>query len=405
MIYQAYEFYSRSAEFMNAFISTGQNIFSHPSNPLLNSYLGSSINATLETVRRSTKIYEKIPFKMGNTCVDGKTVRVNEKVVIHKPFCDLIQFKKAVDVKQPKLLLVAALSGHHATLLSDTVKSLMPDHDVYITDWLDARDVPLSDGDFGFDDYVEYLIEFLEELGPNSHMMAVCQPSVQALVATAVMTSQNNPATPKTLTLMAGPIDTSINPNDINEYANSKSLEWFENNAVMTVPKGYKGRGRKVYPGFIQLFSFMSMNMSSHIGKHLNYINYVMHGQDNEAKKHRDFYNEYMAVLDLTAEFYIETLQRIFKEHHLSNGIMTFRGEIVDLSVIKKTALHTIEGEKDDICSVGQTEAAQKLCTEIPENLRKHEVHEEVGHYGTFSGTRFREIIAPTVTEFINKYN
>ncbi len=405
MMYQSYDLYSRSAEMMNGLIALSQTLMNNPYNPYAKTLLGKSISAGLDTAFHHTKVYDKQPFDITSTIIDGKSVAVTEEVIAVKPFCNLIHFRQDTDVQQSKLFLVAPLSGHHATLLKATIERLVADHDVYITDWLDAKNVPLSEGTFGFDDYVSYLIDFMQEIGENTHILAVCQPTVQALIATAVMAKAKDPCTPKSLTLMAGPIDTSINPNDLNRYASAKDLSWFENNVIMTVPNRYPGAGRQVYPGFIQLTSFISMNIESHIKKHNDYISHVYHGKEEKRASHRNFYDEYLAVLDLNADFYIETIDRVFLNQDLANGKMTYKGELVDLSVIKNTPLHTIEGKNDDICALGQTEAAQSLCSNIPKQDKLHEVFDGVGHYGTFSGSAFRGRIAPSVTKFIQKYN
>ncbi len=405
MIYQSYDLYSRSAEMMNGFIALSQTLMNNPYNPYAKTLLGKSISAGLDTAFHHTKVYDKQPFDITSTLINGKTVAVIEEVIAVKPFCNLIHFRQDTDVKQSKLFLIAPLSGHHATLLKATIERLVADHDVYITDWLDAKNVPLSEGTFGFDDYVSYLVDFMQEIGENTHVLAVCQPTVQALIATAVMAKAKDPCTPKSLTLMAGPIDTSINPNDLNRYASDKDLSWFENNVIMTVPDRYPGAGRKVYPGFIQLTSFISMNIESHIKKHNDYIGHVYHGKEEKRASHRNFYDEYLAVLDLNADFYIETIDRVFLNQDLANDKMTYKGELVDLSAIKNTPLHTIEGKNDDICALGQTEAAQSLCSNIPKQDKLHEVFDGVGHFGTFSGSAFRGRIAPSITKFIQKYN
>jgi poly(3-hydroxybutyrate) depolymerase len=405
MMYQSYDLYSRSAEMMNGFIGLSQKLMENPYNPYAKTLLGKSIIAGLDSAFHHTKVYDKQPFDIKTILIDGETVNVTEETILVKPFCNLVHFKQDIKVPRPKLFLVAPLSGNHATLLKATIERLVADHDVYITDWLDAKNVPLSEGEFGFDDYVSYLIDFMQEIGENTHILAVCQPTVQALIATAVMAKAKDPCTPKSLTLMAGPIDTSINPNDLNRYASDKDLSWFENNVIMTVPNRYPGAGRKVYPGFIQLTSFISMNIESHIKKHNDYLSHVYHGKEEKRASHRNFYDEYLAVLDLNGEFYIETIDRVFLNQDLANGKMTYRGELVDLSKITNTPLHTIEGKNDDICSLGQTEAAQSLCSNISEQDKLHEVFDGVGHFGTFSGSAFRERIAPSITDFIKKYN
>jgi poly(3-hydroxybutyrate) depolymerase len=390
---------------MNGFISVGQQLMTHPFNPYSQTILGKSISAGLDSAFHHTKVYDKQPFDITNTIIDGETVTVIEEVIIEKPFCNLIHFRQDTTVKQSKLFLVAPLSGHHATLLKATIERLVADHDVYITDWLDAKNVPLSEGGFGFDDYVSYLIDFMQEIGENTHLLAVCQPTVQALIATAVMAKAKDPAAPKTITLMAGPIDTSINPNELNKYASEKDLSWFENNVIMTVPNRFSGAGRKVYPGFIQLASFMSMNIESHIKKHNEYVSHVFHGKEDKRENHRNFYDEYLSVLDLNGEFYMETIDRVFLNQDLANGKMSYHGELVDLTAITDTPLHTIEGRNDDICALGQTEAAQTICSNIPDQDRLHEIFDGVGHFGTFSGSAFRDRIAPSITQFIRKYN
>jgi poly(3-hydroxybutyrate) depolymerase len=405
MLYQTYDLYSRTAELMNGFIAVGQQLMTHPYNPYKRTLLGKSIIAGLDSAFHHTKVYDKQPFDITSTLIDGETVEVIEEVIVEKPFCNLIHFRQDTDVQQSKLFLVAPLSGHHATLLKATIERLVADHDVYITDWLDAKNVPLSDGEFGFDDYVSYLIEFMQEIGEDIHLLAVCQPTVQALIATAVMAKAKDPSTPKSLTLMAGPIDTSINPNELNRYASEKDLAWFENNVVMPVPNRYPGAGRQVYPGFIQLTSFISMNMESHVKKHNDYLSHVFHGVEEKSESHRNFYDEYLSVLDLNGTFYLETLDRVFLNQKLATGEMTYKGELVDLSAITSTSLHTIEGKNDDICSLGQTEAAQRLCTGIPDEEKLHQVIEGVGHFGTFSGSSFRNIIAPSITDFIYKHD
>lgn len=405
MMYQTYDLYSRTAEMLNGFISISQQVLDHPFNPYTKTILGKSIRAALDSAYHHTKVYDKQPFDIKTTIINGETVGVTEETIVVKPFCNLIHFRQDTEFQQPKLFLVAPLSGHHATLMKATIERLVADHDVYITDWLDAKNVPLSEGTFGFEDYVSYLIDFIHEIGEGSHLLAVCQPTVQALIATAVLAKAEDPCTPKTLTLMAGPIDTSVNPNDLNKYASSKDLSWFENNVIMTVPERFPGAGRKVYPGFVQLTSFMAMNIEAHIKKHKDYFGHVYHEKEAKQESHRIFYDEYFAVLDLNGEFYLETIDRVFINQDLANGKMTYKGEVVDLSAIKNTPLHTIEGKNDDICALGQTEAAQTICTNVSPEDRLHEVFDGVGHYGTFSGSAFRNRIAPSITDFIYKYN
>jgi len=404
-MYQSYDLYSRSAEMMNGFIGLSQTLINNPYNPFAKTLLGKSISAGLDTAFHHTKVYDKQPFNIKTTIVEGETVNITEQVMLKKPFCDLIHFKQETKVQKPKLFVVAPLSGHHATLLKATIERLIVDHDVYITDWLDAKNVPLSEGEFSFDDYVTYVVDFLKEIGGNTHVLAVCQPAVQALIATAVLAKEKSPVTPKSLTIVAGPIDTSINPNELNKYASEKDLSWFENNVIMTVPNRYAGAGRKVYPGFIQLSSFIAMNMESHVKKHKDYFSDVFNGKEEQSNSHRNFYDEYLSVLDLNGKFYLETIDRVFINQDLANGKMSYDGELIDLSVITDTALHTIEGQNDDICSIGQTQAAHALCSGIPNKNKLDQVFEGVGHFGTFSGSAFRNRIAPSIAEFIKKHN
>ncbi|MCV6614777.1 MAG: polyhydroxyalkanoate depolymerase [Cellvibrionaceae bacterium] len=405
MIYQTYDLYSRGAEVLNSFYSFGHHVSSHPSNPWASTLTGKTLAAIYESAYRSTKRYHKLGFHYDSVEVNGKSVKVHEHIVADLPFCQLRHFAKEGTHNQPKLLIVSPLSGHHATLLKDTVKSMLADNDVYLTDWKDARDVPAADGQFGFDDYVHYLIDFMEVLGPGCHMLAVCQPTVQALIATGVMAERKHPCLPKTLTLMAGPIDTRINPSSVNDYATKNDLEFFRRNVIKTVPKGYPGAGRKVYPGFLQLSAFVSMNLGNHIRKHLDFFSNVILGNHDDAEAHREFYDEYLAVLDMSADFYLETLERVFIEHHLPTGQIRYQGKPVDFSAITDTALHTVEGARDDICSEGQTEAAQTICTALSDDKRRHKVYKKVGHYGIFSGSKFRRDIARDLSKFIAKHN
>jgi poly(3-hydroxybutyrate) depolymerase len=354
---------------------------------------------------RLTQRYDKLGFHITTVDVNGKAVAVKEEIVLGKPFCNLIHFSKAGQTDKDKVLLVAPLSGHHSTLLKGTVEALLPRHEVYITDWLDARDVPLEEGPFSFDCYVSYLIDFMNNLGPETHLIAICQPTVQALIATAVMAQEKNPNIPKSLTLMAGPIDTSKNPTRVNEFSHEHPMSWFENVAIQTVPTGYSGEGRKVYPGFMQLGGFLSMNKETHIKKHQEYFQNLLIGETEDTDRFRAFYDEYLSVLDMPAEFYLETIERVFKNNELANGTITYAGKAVDFNAITNTPLMTVEGAEDDICGIGQTEAAQDICQKIPKNMRKHHTQPGAGHYGIFSGSMYRKNIRPLVTEFIDKYS
>ncbi|GAA0404280.1 polyhydroxyalkanoate depolymerase [Cocleimonas flava] len=361
--------------------------------------------AQLELIERITNTYEEPEFDLPITHVDGKETKVTEEVVHALPFCDLLHFKREGEHNHPKILLVAPMSGHYATLLRGTVEQFIPDHEVYITDWKNARDVPVEKGGFTFDDYVRYLIEFQDHLGPNTHLIAVCQPSVPAIVATTVMTERNNPNVPKSLTLMGGPIDTRLSPTEINDFATGKDLEWFETKVINTVPRDFPGAGQKVYPGFIQLSGFMSMNLDSHVQKHYKFFGDLVKGDGDSAEAHRKFYNEYLAVMDLPADFYLETIRKVFIEHRLPKGEMHFEEKKIDTSVVANTSLLTIEGENDDITGKGQTKAAHEILSSIPKNKKHHYEQPGVGHYGIFNGRRFREMIAPKIKAFIQENN
>ncbi|MGE0766158.1 MAG: polyhydroxyalkanoate depolymerase, partial [Hyphomicrobiaceae bacterium] len=316
------------------------------------------------------------------------------------PFGNLLHFAKDVDTPQPKILVVAPLSGHFSTLLKGRVETLLADHDVYITDWANARDVPLSAGRFGVDEYIEYLIRFFQEI-PGAHALAVCQPCVQTLAAVAVMSEARDPATPRSMTLMAGPIDPRESPTEVNELAVKKSLAWFEASVISTVPTRYRGAGRKVYPGFVQLTAFMAMNLDRHRAAHQKLYSHLAAGETKEAQKIKEFYDEYFAVLDLAEEFYIETIDRVFQRAELADGSFTYRGRKVDPSLIRRTALLTVEGGRDDICGMGQTTAAHDLCRSLRPHLKRHHLQANVGHYGVFNGRRWEREIYPVVRNFI----
>lgn len=406
MNYQTYDYLARTGQMMNEGFSLINDIVTHPSNPFSYTWTGRLASASLETAMRITRRYDKLGFNIDEIEVaDGSGVyKVREEVALAKPFCELVHFHTLGHTDKDKVLLVAPLSGHHATLLKGTVEALLPSHEVYITDWADAREVPLDDGPFSFDCYVSYLIDFIEYLGEDTHVVAICQPTVQALIATAVMAENKNPYTPKSLTLMAGPLDTTKNPTRVNEFAQKRPMGWFKNVAIMEVPGGYPGTGRKVYPGFMQLGGFISMNQQSHMKKHANFFQNLLFGEKEDAERFRAFYDEYMAVLDMPAEFYLETIERIFKNNEVATKTISYQGKVVDFGAIKNTALLTVEGANDDICGLGQTEAAQDICENIPKEMRKHHIQVGAGHYGIFSGSMYRKNIRPIVTEFINKY-
>jgi len=358
-------------------------------------------DAAMEMISRFRLTHERPDFCIRRVPVGNREVAVTEDVALDLPYGRLLHFAKDIETPQPKVLIVAPLSGHFATLLRGTVEVMLRDHDVYITDWVNARDVPVAAGPFGVEDYVEYLIRFLEVLGPDNHILAVCQPCVQALIAVSVMSQQAHPCTPRTMTLMAGPIDVRESPTEVNDLAFDNDLGWFERNVIATVPNRFAGRGRQVYPGFVQLFSFMMMNMDRHQSQHKKLYDHLARGETAEAERIMEFYDEYFAVLDLTAEFYLETIDRIFQRAELAKGEFHYRGELVDPSAIRKTALLTVEGGRDDICSLGQTAAAHDLCSSLRPHLKRHHLQANVGHYGVFNGGKWEREIYPVVRNMI----
>ncbi len=378
-----------------------------PLNPLYHTSLGRSIAASAELFERMTRRYGKPMFGLDTTTVDGVEVEILEENVWFKPFCSLLhfnrQFAPGEAPRQSKLLIVAPMSGHYATLLRGTVEAFLPSHDVYITDWTDARTVPLIEGGFDLDDYIDYLEEMLAHLaqdGSPVHTLGVCQASVPLICAIAAMEARNDPALPESMILMGGPIDTRVNPTAVNKLAEKRGIDWFRRHCIHTVPFPHAGMGRDVYPGFLQLSGFMAMNIERHVTAHLEMFNHLIEGDGDSAEKHRDFYDEYLAVMDLTAEFYLQTVERVFIRHEVPLGLLRHRGELLDLKSIRRTALFTVEGEKDDISGVGQTYAAQDLCANIPARRKSHYMQPGVGHYGVFNGSRFRAEIAPRICAF-----
>ena len=344
-------------------------------------------------------------FGIDVVTVDGQAVAVTEEAADDTPFGTLLHFRKDHAVPQPRVLLVAPMSGHFATLLRGTVQVMLPEHDLYITDWKNARDVPLAEGRFGLDEFVDHIIRFLRVMGPGSHVVAVCQPAVPALAAAAVMAEAEDPVTPRSMTLMAGPIDTRVNPTKVNELAKSRPIEWFERHLISAVPWRFPGAFRHVYPGFMQLSAFMSMNLDRHIGAHFGQFRSLVGGDHVSAEAHRRFYDEYGAVMDLPAEFYLETVRRVFQEHDLPRGVLTWHGQTVRPEAIRRMGLLTVEGERDDICAIGQTMAALDLCRRIPVNLKQEHLQTGVGHYGVFSGRRWAAEVYPRVREMIQVMN
>lgn len=390
---------------MRAYARGLRRHFESPLNPMSVTAVGKQMSAACELFEAATRRYAKPDFGITETKIAGLSVPVREEVVMRKPFCNLLHFDRDAAVAgkryDPKVLIVAPLSGHYATLLRGTVKSMIQEHNVYITDWADARTVPLSDGTFDLDDFIDYVIEFIRFIGTNTHVIAVCQPSVPALAAAAVMAAIDDACQPASLTLMGGPIDTRCNPTAVNELAQSKSLSWFEQTVISQVPFPNAGFLRRVYPGFIQLSGFMTMNLERHVTAHLDHFHNLVKGDCDSVRQHQKFYDEFLAVMDLPAEFYLQTVKTVFQDHALPDGTFFHRGERVDCRAIGKTALMTVEGEKDDICGLGQTEAAQDLCTGIAPDQKYHYVQPGVGHYGVFNGTRWRTEIQPRIREMI----
>jgi len=361
----------------------------------------SNLTAAYELIARAGLTHERPPYGIESVVVGNREVAVTEEVADATPFGTLLHFRKDVVMAQPRVLLIAPLSGHFATLLRATVRTMLPEHDVFITDWHNARDVSTEDGRFGFDEYIGHLIRFVEAIGPGAHIVAVCQPCVAALVASSVMAQDGNPAQPRSMTLMAGPIDTRVNPTKVNELAKSKSIDWFERHLIARVPGRYPGAGRQVYPGFVQLAAFMSMNIDRHVKAHRELYENLAKGEDAKAAQTKAFYDEYFAVLDLTAEFYLETVRLVFQEHALPLGALTYQNRKVEPRAIRRTALFTVEGEKDDICAVGQTLAAHDLCSSLRPYRKRHHMQAGVGHYGVFSGRTWQNQIYPMVKNVI----
>jgi poly(3-hydroxybutyrate) depolymerase len=405
MFYQLYELNHAAMAPFRAAADVMRMAYANPLNPWSQTPFGRTIAASLEMFERTTRRYGKPEFGLPETVVGDNKVKVREEIVWSRPFCNLLHFSRNLPAnhRDPRILIVAPMSGHYATLLRGTVEALLPSADVYITDWIDARMVPMTEGTFDFDDYVDYVIEMLHFLGPDTHVVAVCQPSVPVLAAAAVMEEANDPLSPASMTLMGGPIDTRINPTAVNQLAKDKPLEWFADNVIMNVPWPQPGFMRPVYPGFLQLSGFMSMNLDRHVVAHKEFFMHLVKN-DGEPEKHRDFYDEYLAVMDLTAEFYLQTVDQVFIKHSLPKGELVHRGKLVDTKAIRNVALLTVEGENDDISGVGQTHAAHTICTNIPDSMRMHYLQPDVGHYGVFNGSRFRKEIAPRIVNFVREH-
>jgi len=384
-------------------------ILRHPLNPMGYTPAGRAMAAACEIFESGTRHYQKPAFGLTSTEIDGEAVAVHEEAVARLPFGQLKRFVRAGDetgaLGHPRLLIVAPLSGHFATLLRDTVRVMLPNHDVYITDWRDAAQVPLREGTFDLDDYIDYLMDFLAVIGPGCHALAICQSSVPLLAAVAHLSAAGDPVTPPSMTLMGGPIDTRINPTVPNDLAKNHSLDWFERTVIHRVPPPNPGFMRRVYPGFVQLSGFMTMNLDRHVGAHMRLYQNLLRGDGDGADQHRAFYDEYRAVMDLPAEYYLQTVQRVFQEHQLAVGTFHHRDALIKPSAITNCALMTVEGAKDDISGVGQTRAAQDLCSALPDAMREHWEQPDVGHYGVFNGRRWRLEIAPRIKAFISRHD
>jgi poly(3-hydroxybutyrate) depolymerase len=380
-------------------------LFTNPLNPWSQTEAGKSIAAACELFERTTRRYGKPEWGIYDVDVNGVRVPVNIHDVWEKPFCRLLYFErqlvKPLRVPHPRVLIVAPMSGHYATLLRGTVEAFLPSHEVYITDWADARMVPMTQGRFDLDDYIDYIIEMLHVLGGNVHIVAVCQPSVPVIAATALMEAECDPCVPLSMTLMGGPIDTRSNPTAVNRLAEARGIEWFRNHVITRVPFPHPGFMRDVYPGFLQLNGFVSMNLDRHIDAHKNLFRHLIEGDGDSVQKHREFYDEYLAVMDLAAEYYLQTVDTVFVKHALPKGEMTHRGVPVDLSKIERVSLMTVEGEKDDISGIGQTKAAHGLCSSLSADKKVHYEQKGVGHYGVFNGSRFRAEIMPRIADFM----
>jgi poly(3-hydroxybutyrate) depolymerase len=404
-LYWMYEWGNAALLPSRALADATKLLFKNPLNPFTQTTFGKSMAAAAEVYERATRRYSKPDWEISSTLVGGERVPVRIQTVWERPFYNLLHFERDLATQprrpQPKVLIVAPLSGHYATLLRGTVEAFLPSHDVYITDWADARMVPASAGPFDLDDYIDYVTEIFHRFRGDCHVIAVCQPAVPVLAAVALMEASNDPYVPRSMTLMGGPIDTRINPTAVNKVAEERGADWFRNHVIAKVPLPHPGFGREVYPGFLQLSGFVSMNLERHLDAHRALFMNLVKGDGDSVTKHQEFYDEYLAVMDLAAEYYLQTVESVFIRHDLPNGTMTHRGKPVDLKAIKRVALLTIEGEKDDISGVGQTEAAHALCANIPAAKKSHYLQLGVGHYGVFNGSRFRAEIQPRIADFI----
>ncbi|HEX7656632.1 MAG TPA: polyhydroxyalkanoate depolymerase [Sphingomonas sp.] len=405
MLYGAYEMQRSMLAGASAMANFSAGLLNNPANPFAYFGGGPVLASALEVFAHAAAPRGKPEFALDHTIVDGREVAVREEIALRKPFGQLKHFVREGVSGGPKLLIVAPMSGHYATLLRGTVERMLPSADVYITDWRDAKLAPLSDGRFDLDDYIDYVIAFIEHIGPGAHMLAVCQPSVPCLAAAALMSADGNPCRPRTLTMMGGPIDTREAPTAVNTMATERPHAWFEQNVIATVPMTYPGAGREVYPGFLQLAGFMSMNLGSHMKSHWEMFKHLVQGDDESADATKEFYDEYRAVCDMTAEFYLQTVDLVFQTHALPKGEMTHRGRPVDLGAITDIAILAIEGERDDISGIGQTKAALKLTPHLPEAMKRYHLAKGAGHYGIFNGSKWRETIAPILEDWMATFD
>lgn len=406
-LYGIYELNHVAVAPMRAFARATQMVANNPFNPFFHMPANRSLSASMELFERLTRKYDKPNWGVTSTEIDGEKVKVRHRTVVNKPFCKLVHFEKEGGnrkFKQEKIMITAPMSGHYATLLRGTVQGLLPYFDVYITEWVNACEVPHEKGDFDLDDYIDYVIEFSEFLKGNCHIMAVCQPVVPVAAAVAIMEAEKNKYHPKSMILVGGPIDGRINPTMVNELADKKPIEWFEQNLITRVPLNYPGHGRKVYPGFLQLAGFLSMKPEDHFEKHKQYFNHLIEGGGDSAEKHEKFYDEYLSVMDITAEFYLQTIKKVFQDFDLPQGNFVSRGRYVNLEAVENTALLALEGEKDDIAGVGQSAAALNLAKNLAKSKKHYHLQKDVGHYGIFNGSRFRKFVVPVIEQFCNKH-
>jgi poly(3-hydroxybutyrate) depolymerase len=401
MLYEAYNAHTDVLDAIRLLAHAGCGFLGQPWPLVADHPVMRGAAAACELVSRAGMSHSRPEFGITETRVGDRLARITEEAIARHPFCTLLHFAKDIPVEQPPVLIVAPMSGHFATLLRGTVEAMLPDHDVYITDWINARNVPLFYGRFDLDDFIDLVVDFVHVLGPRTHIVAVCQPAVPVMAAVSLMAASGDPAQPATMTLMGGPIDTRRNPTQVNQLATSRPIEWFERNVIETVPTRYPGAFRRVYPGFLQLAGFMTMNLDRHVSAHFDLFKHLVRGDGDSAEATRAFYDEYMSVMDLPADFYLQTIKRVFQDFALPHGTFESRGRPVEPRAIEKTALMTIEGEKDDICAVGQTFAAHELCAGIAGAMHSHHLQPHVGHYGVFSGRRWRTEIYPKLRDFI----